>query len=79
MGEKNQELNANVSDETMYSPGPFLNSLWSDSLERKTLNYVKELGETGAGIERGEDIDMEKPNSFTTKWSKCLWGARAVY
>ena len=51
MSEENQEPNANVSDETMYSPGPFLNSLQSDSLEHKTLSYVKELGKTGAGIE----------------------------
>jgi len=34
---------------------------------------MKELGETGVGIEREEDIDMEKVNSFTTKWGKLVY------
>ncbi|KAG2133031.1 hypothetical protein DEU56DRAFT_757250 [Suillus clintonianus] len=42
-------------------------------LERKTLVYVKEMGTTGAGIEREEDIDMSQVNNFTTRWEEFPW------
>ena len=34
--------------------------------------YRDEMGETGAGITREEEINMELDNSFTNKWGDCL-------
>ncbi|KAI0037782.1 hypothetical protein FA95DRAFT_1613888 [Auriscalpium vulgare] len=39
-------------------------------MEKLTRKYIAELGETGAGIERKEDIDWEKPNAFTNKFAQ---------
>jgi hypothetical protein len=33
---------------------------------------MEEMGQTGAGIEREADINMDTPNAFTTKWGKLL-------
>ena len=38
----------------------------------KTHEYMEEMGQTGAGIEREADINMDTPNAFTTKWGKLL-------
>ncbi|KAJ3964111.1 hypothetical protein EV361DRAFT_942867 [Lentinula raphanica] len=35
-----------------------------------TRQITSELGETGAGIERAEDIDMTRENHFTNLWAK---------
>jgi len=37
-------------------------------MSTKTREYMEEMGQTGAGIEREADINMETPNMFTTKW-----------
>ncbi|KAH9903892.1 uncharacterized protein BXZ73DRAFT_111354 [Epithele typhae] len=39
-------------------------------LEKETRDYLTELGQTGAGIEREEDIDMSQNNSFTNRWAQ---------
>jgi hypothetical protein len=37
-------------------------------MKERTLEYMEEMGQTGAGIQREGDINMDDPNSFTTKW-----------
>ncbi|KAF8239258.1 hypothetical protein L208DRAFT_120887 [Tricholoma matsutake] len=40
-------------------------------------NFIEEMGQTGAGISREDEIDMELNNEFTNKWAKikktCPW------
>lgn len=33
-----------------------------------TRKYMEEMGETGAGITREDEINMNVKNVFTTKW-----------
>jgi hypothetical protein len=33
--------------------------------------YREEMGQTGAGIEREEDINMNVNNVFTNRWGTC--------
>ncbi|KAJ7733060.1 hypothetical protein DFH07DRAFT_968147 [Mycena maculata] len=46
-------------------------------MEKITHAYDTEMGQTGAGIERASDIDMNVTNTFTTKWDQikdvCPW------
>ncbi|KAJ7592469.1 hypothetical protein C8J56DRAFT_1044948 [Mycena floridula] len=48
-----------------------------NKMQQKTLAYTRDMGETGAGIEREEDINMELNNAFTSKWAvikaACPW------
>jgi hypothetical protein len=37
-----------------------------------TNKYINEMGETGAGITREDQIDMSQVNTFTTKWGTYL-------
>lgn len=39
---------------------------------RACRQYTTEMGETGAGITREEQIDMGLTNEFTTKWGASL-------
>ncbi|KAJ7587485.1 hypothetical protein C8J56DRAFT_1164966 [Mycena floridula] len=41
-----------------------------DKLRKKTNEHTADMGETGAGLEREEDINMDLNNAFTTKWAK---------
>jgi len=43
-----------------------------DSMETKTQDGMAMMGETGAGISSEDQINMEQPNQFTTKWGKQL-------
>jgi len=43
-----------------------------DSMETKTRDGMAMMGETGAGISSEDQINMEQPNQFTTKWGKQL-------
>ncbi|KAJ7835155.1 hypothetical protein B0H13DRAFT_2108813 [Mycena leptocephala] len=47
------------------------------TMGKTTRGYIEEMGQTGAGIERADDIDTTVTNSFTTKWQKiakeCPW------
>ncbi|KAF8158711.1 hypothetical protein BJ912DRAFT_866509, partial [Pholiota molesta] len=38
------------------------------ALVKSCRGYTEEMGETGAGITREDEIDMSLTNSFTTKW-----------
>ncbi|KAJ7893560.1 hypothetical protein B0H13DRAFT_2665471 [Mycena leptocephala] len=46
-------------------------------MAKTTRDYNKEMGETGAGIQKAAEIDMNVKNVFTTKWAeisgKCPW------
>lgn len=37
-----------------------------------TNKYINEMGETGAGITRVDQINMDQKNAFTTKWGTNL-------
>lgn len=37
-----------------------------------TREYMDEMGQTGAGIAREDDIDLTQENSFTSKWGKLV-------
>ncbi|KAJ7791375.1 hypothetical protein B0H13DRAFT_2173092 [Mycena leptocephala] len=41
------------------------------TMGKTTRGYIEEMGQTGAGIERADDIDTTVTNSFTTKW--CMY------
>ncbi|KAJ7174751.1 hypothetical protein C8R46DRAFT_1347809 [Mycena filopes] len=47
------------------------------AMAKTCRRYNAEMGETGAGIDNASQIDMTKPNSFTTKWAQisahCPW------
>ena len=43
------------------------------SMSTKTHKYMEEMGQTGAGIEWEADINMDVPNTFTTKWGMYLF------
>ncbi|KAJ7489024.1 hypothetical protein FB451DRAFT_1390209 [Mycena latifolia] len=47
------------------------------TMARITREYNAEMGETGAGIDNADQIDMTVKNPFTTKWAKisatCPW------
>jgi len=45
-----------------------------NSLVKETSKYIAEMGETGAGINAEDQIDMEKPNTFTNKWGAASVG-----
>ncbi|KAJ7588957.1 hypothetical protein C8J56DRAFT_1078238 [Mycena floridula] len=51
-------------------------SKWGDKVKNRLEKYVlnkmssSKMGETGAGIEQEEDINMEVANAFTTKWAE---------
>ncbi|KAF9062770.1 hypothetical protein BDP27DRAFT_1427533 [Rhodocollybia butyracea] len=48
-------------------------TLW----EKEVMKYKAEMGETGAGIQREDDIDMSLDNLLTEAWSRirdiCPW------
>ena len=37
-----------------------------------TKKYIEEMGETGAGISREDEIDVSLNNAFTNKWGEYL-------
>ncbi|KIM72882.1 hypothetical protein PILCRDRAFT_93282 [Piloderma croceum F 1598] len=37
-------------------------------MKERTLEYMEEMGQIGTGIQHEGDINMNDPNSFTTKW-----------
>ncbi|KAJ7595290.1 hypothetical protein C8J56DRAFT_1042390 [Mycena floridula] len=41
-----------------------------EKLQKQNSEQTQKMGETGAGIEREEDINMEVANAFTTKWAE---------
>ncbi|KAG2081072.1 uncharacterized protein F5147DRAFT_661003 [Suillus discolor] len=43
------------------------------SMSEITCKYMDEMGETGAGITREDEINMDVKNSFTTKWGVYLY------
>ncbi|KAJ7182291.1 hypothetical protein C8R43DRAFT_1115935 [Mycena crocata] len=47
------------------------------AMARTTQKYTQEMGETGAGIDNADEIDMSVSNPFTNKWAKisdaCPW------
>jgi hypothetical protein len=46
---------------------------------KTTRGYIEEMGQTGAGIERADDIDTTVTNSFTTKWRMYAPGNVALH
>lgn len=38
---------------------------------KQTRKYIQELGKTGEGIMREEDVDLDADNHFVNKWS--MW------
>jgi hypothetical protein len=42
-------------------------------MAKTTRDYNKEMGETGAGIQKAAEIDMNVKNVFTTKWGTYLY------
>jgi hypothetical protein len=43
-------------------------------MEKKTRAGMVVMGETGAGISSEDQINMDIPNQFTTKWGKFYSG-----
>lgn len=39
-------------------------------MEKKTREYIQEMGQTGQGIVKESDIDMTQDNEFTNKWGE---------
>ncbi|KAG1765861.1 hypothetical protein EV702DRAFT_1050855 [Suillus placidus] len=71
------DIDAVTSDDTIQKglyPEPGANaSTKNGGGAKKTEHHwalCKEMGTTGAGIEREEDIDMSQVNNFTTRWAQ---------